>query len=898
MSGEEKILADIKNNTKIKKILLILKNEFSAGNFIVYPIERIPEENRQELAMALNSRLFDIYKKYINEYGEVVSFLKYRDSNVETPFLFIDDAYEPISVFEKKIKRFEELYSDKSNLYKLHVDYEDLSYGLKNGLITKEELIDVLRVQAKKHNVITPPSALRLPIEELEDLLLELYGEKYKNEFAKIEFEGNVLLNTGIVNCLNTASPLISEDDILNNDVNALNGCEYQRQLLIQVLDMFKITGEFTNLLELTRDKESSLNQFLSEDNKFKTYSYKTNLDGTIIESDEEYEERMYHEFVDYINSFDFVNKQEDRADFIRVSRHLFNKYTKDIEKYEKTMLGIYIDSSEEKRIKDDLSSIEDKIATEIVDMFLKVPAIYEEEFWGQKHNSLVDAFVQENINRKNELLNMPENQRNGRNFSEKRKFLADKFNYEIEYQGTKIKFINDLDFQSKLKRCINRIKENENNPNEIEKIKQEIKSLITLSDNQKNDVVSKINENCLEKLSVARDEYEKIKTGKGNQNKLPTFSSCVERYLEFRKQNPNGTIEEFSKKESGGIKDVFYDVYKKFYMSLEDAVNSIKDKKMTINHDIAILSMSGYLERKAKIYNLKHLNTKQLYNYGQDIALGRILNEKNDGSFEKSINIAFEGYMEFYGGHYKSGDIEETIESDVSMLDNRVANMYETELGKVYLPFRRVTDKQKQEFRKLSEYISLIENGKECPDDENIEIFELLKNKYANDTNGFTALKMQFALGAGIERYKQVVAEYDIKNQKDNSDTEELSNIEENELDFDNEGGNSLSVKDKSKEDDTTDEYKRLLAENEELSKKNSEQEIRIAELERELEREKESHSKTKKALSKAQDIIKSLFEFADKVKNSVFGKFFFRKDIKQLPAVSDKQEENDEVR
>lgn len=70
------------------------------------------------------------------------------------------------------------------------------------------------------------------------------------------------------------------------------------------------------------------------------------------------------------------------------------------------------------------------------------------------------------------------------------------------------------------------------------------------------------------------------------------------------------------------------------------------------------------------------------------------------------------------------------------------------------------------------------------------------------------------------------------------------------------------------------------------ELEQKLAKQASYIQKLEQQLQEKNTSLSQTQEALKRSNSVVNTLLVFADKVKTSAFGKFFFRKELKELPS------------
>ena len=865
MIKEENVLNEVKRISKPKKIMKIIELEAMSANYVPYSISKMGESSRRIVGELLAKNYLKFYQDdhyMINDINKLVGTGIIDEESINRIHEGSEYDYREIMISKEnvkfRLKRIGDSEKIKEFLQKnINNGAAYIHFAYELGYITRDEAIDILRVRAQNGDVVPPPKILAMEGVELDDFLLEIYQEKYKDEFAEIDFESNPLLNSTIVDIIEHSSFLLDENDIVNNSEESINNFNAQRELLKQILEVFRVTGEFKNLLNSANIKEQEFKKYLSEENRLDKYSKKEN------ETDKECEDRIFNSLISEINQYDF-SKKEDKSDFTRIARHIFNKYTKDIQDSEKYLIGSYFDVTIDT---DAYNRQIENIVNEIVEFAKYIKNIDTSNI--NNENKLIKAFNEEGEEK---------TRANASKLIRGYLFNVNVSNVEVPVSGNINNYKNIID--TKFGELLRKLDRNE----DIDTVTKELKNVFFISED-------KIKTKKIELLSLARDEYEKIKPGLSNKNTPPEFSVVVKRYLDFLQDNPEGTIEEFSLQESGTEIDCNYSQYKVFYEKLKNAIDALKDNKFSVKPDVVIQSMSKYLERKDKVYNIKHINTKQLFIDNQNMNICR--SEKGEN---KSINIAFDGYMELYGGHYKTGNCEEEIEAYVDKLDETVDKMYTSNIGKVYLPLAKLTEAQKSEFRTISEYIEMIENNISCPESGHIELYNRLKDCYDNKKEkDFLAIKYQSAIGAGLDRYRQV---FGIKTINERYLTSREKNQKIKELE--------KRIEELTRQDDESDKTKdEKIAE---LEIQNGQKDKRITELERKLQEEidknvevnrmlqeeRDSHSLTKKALGEAQKMIKSLFGFVYKVKNSVFGKFFFGKAIKELPEAQINEKEN----
>ena len=851
----EKINQIAQERTRRKKINHILLGE--NGSYIPYPIEAMDEEVKKELIRRFENPTYFLYVLLKNPFSDNELKKLLGEDRFKEYFMFITDWDE--TNVDPKTRRI----------------YEELNNKYKFGKIDKETVLQIVRDEVRNGNYIYPPSSLNLRKDEWDEFLLENYSDKYRADFFQIEFEENPLFNTKIENILNYLSPSFDSDDIVQIKGDLITESQSkrliaQKNLLLEVIEQLHDTGMLEDLFGRTYNKVKNINELLSDQNKIQVLK----MNGDEVDFEE-----SYNLFRTRIESLD-VEKQEDRIELIMLSRHMLNKYAKDIEKYETNIMNMYINKEflEERAAQIELMKLEihskalearEQFLKEIEETLFNPDFINDDEFLKAEGLTGLKKEIKAECRKKKRWV-APQNP----NIHEHRKNnilkIIKGYEISVENYGATFKLKKDSQFDKELVK----IKDEDNLPEVLHQKILGLGSYFVCDDATVERVVQSLN-NINNELYYVRTAYEALPQGKDNDNSYKNFAAFVDEYLKYFKYNPNLSVEEFLKNELGSTNEYVDDLYKKILEDLHKKLKKVNAIPFEVDSEVAIKTMCKFLERKQKIYNLKSLNTVQLLKCRDDVEYSL-----NDEEGKSAINIGIDGFVEFFGTHYEEYGPESRYVGQIQSGTEELNEVYLSKIGNVYIPLPRVTPAQKEEFKKLLGYIkqfeaSEIHDNGEFDRNQLTEVQNKLLDRYLDKQNAlqllrntnlskehkdeafekinsYTALKVQIALGAGIECFRsEFMPESEVTIEESIQETSE--NVEENSPNIQNE------------------ELERLRREIEILKESN------VAK-DRTIEMQAQTIDKFKEKSS-------FMLEFIKTVKESRVGKIFFRNAIKRLP-------------
>ena len=105
-----------------------------------------------------------------------------------------------------------------------------------------------------------------------------------------------------------------------------------------------------------------------------------------------------------------------------------------------------------------------------------------------------------------------------------------------------------------------------------------------------------------------------------------------------------------------------------KFAEKLDDSFKSLNDFNFSASEDEVLRTIAKFLVSKQKVYNLKSLNTMQLYELRNEcLFLGtKSYMDKKENKINGTVNIGINGYLELFGVHYEDVGPETKIISDI----------------------------------------------------------------------------------------------------------------------------------------------------------------------------------------------------------------------------------------
>ena len=863
-----KFYQKIHEKTKNNKIEYILIRQLPFV-FYQYPIDLLGEELKKnwiENAMYFFDEIFEKYEDEPESLRQIEEIIGKENYNNRFNNLLFNGNWE-------------ETGSRDEEPNALRIKSRDLKKAYEEGKLDKEAIMQIVNQELKKGNKISPPAILNLTQKEWDDFLFSNYGEKYKNEFFAITFKENPLFNTKIENVLKYISPSFDADDIAVIKDDGINKNQTarineQKKLLLEVVEQLYVTGMLDKLFDDTSEKIEFVNSLLSKENKFE-----------VVKKDEDKinYESSYNQLKNRIENLDIEN-QDDRIELIMLSRQLLNKYTKDIEGYEVNVLNMYINNEfleqrtaridkRKQEIETRIVETREQFIKEIEETLFNPDFIKDDDFLDKKGLSGLKKKIQNECKKKKNWV-LPKN----KNIEQHRKniifSIIKQYIVNAEYDGEKIPLVKDWKFNKELEK----LKNEKNIPENISERLMELAGYIHGKDKTIENIAQR-NENINDELYAVRNDYEKLPKGKGNNNDYESFSEFIDSYLKFYSKNPNGNVEDFFKEKFGNDNEYVSNLYRNVFESIHERLTKIKTIPFEVSTDLVISTMCKFLERKQKIYNLKSLNTVQLLKARENMIY--ILNDSSDN---KAINIGIDGFIELFGTHFVESGPENGYIDNVSLSTEELNNSFNSSYGKGYIPLPRITEGQREEFKALFEYIkqmeskehhdaSLIEKA-DLSDAEKILLDKYLEKQKAIETikdtkltnaqkdaenekiNSYNVLKMQIALGAGIEYFR-----------------DEFVPKQESEV-----------VKESDETSKQKEELEKALRENEELR-------CQLAEKETTIQLQSETISYFREKSNFMLDFIKT-------VKESKIGKIFFRNAIKRLPEATTKDEETKEDR
>lgn len=764
----ERVKENIERATLKKKIALILEKEASRGVFFAYPIERLTEDGRKNWASKIEESMGLFYFKYNNMqdfFKQILGREKYQ--TVVAEFLDLDrGAY----AFDSMITR-----NGSADYFE-----QFLAAKVTRNEISKEDVLRLVKEQIRLKNFVGLPHNISLTTEEWDEFLLDAFSNRYKNELAEIEFEENPLLNSDIESEINNVSPMFDSNDIKSEE--GADNLEEQRRLLIAVIDNLHTTGNFASLAIRTAGKEDFINQLLDE--KIKTTV--RNDDGRVDI------EKTYQEFISRINSLNISDSFDDRCELIMLSRQILNKYTKDIEILQNGVVSLHInkDTNRIKRSAEEyIKKQAEAIIEDILDTLFDQDTMGNIAFWDGKEVTGIRGAI------KNESKIRTKWKRDFHNEYNKgvsaivaaaEKLISEE---AYDYKGKQIHgCLNPIEIGNVLRR----IKDKELSDKEKSDVKKELKQYFFANQMQVDKVVES-EYDWKYKLSEISDEYHDLPRGNDNDNSYVPFPILMDTYLKYIKENPKNTIEDFMQDALKLKTEYSRGIYKEFCKTMEMRVAEIKGMDLKVDSDVLLVSMAKFFERKQKVYNLKSLNSMQLYNAQHKMHFCGTQKEGNERE-NGTVNIGIDGYVELFGVHFENNSPEKRIVPSILTSPNVINNAYESENGKVYIPFLKLTQTQKEEFKRLYGYISQIERNdsnnqfeaslseaeknkynilKSMYEKSNVAIREneeigpinpddkvdaKIRKKYNANAiliNDYNAIKLQVSLGAGLEYYK-----------------------------------------------------------------------------------------------------------------------------------------------
>lgn len=717
----EKINQIAQERTRKKKVEFMLMQELSRA-YYPYPLDALDKEFKSKWAEEVKSAFNLLYERDWYHHPQIKELI-----GEEEYYKFCDTAAKYTADYDIYV-------AEQMNSAKLGKSYLE-------GKIDKEAVLQIVKQERRNGNYISPPAVLNLTKEEWDEFLFSNYGEYYKNRFFEIELEENPLFNTKIESVLKYISPSFDSNDIVtidekNDKENQIKRLIAQKELLLEVIEQLYTTGMLNELFDLTFEKVKEINELLSSDNQIEVVKMKEN--GKEIDYESSY--KLFKERIENLN----VENQDDRIELIMLSREMLNKYAKNIEEYESNILNMYI-NPEFLRKREELRG---RLSQELESNFIKTREAFIRDI---KDTLLNTAFLSDDnalngeeftglkgeIQRKlkKEWNNSPKGDPRPITDIRKTRIISAIKYYKMsfEYCGKKVILKNSN--RKNLEENLKTLCENGDGKGVSSKIWDDVRNSISYSESIIENLLQN-DFNISDELYKVRNDYEELPKGRDNSNTYENFETFIERYFEYFKENPNGSIEDFIENYLGIADEHYIGLYKKVCDSFSDKLTKIRTIPYEIDSDVLVKTMSKFLERKQKIYNLKSLNAIQLLKHGKNMVF--FLNKSANGS---AINIGIDGYMELFGTHYPQGSPEEKYENIVQQCPQSLNDIYNSENGKVYIPFPRLTEAQKRELN------------------------ELLKR---NDLD--SVLKVQVVLGTGVDKFREeFVQEYETENNHEN---------------------------------------------------------------------------------------------------------------------------------
>ena len=768
----------IKKKSMQQKIELLLKMEYEKGIFVPYDFNRLSDECRELLYKSIKRNFSKIYSGdqfKLEELGRIIGREKLSELSTKEHYLYYQDEVglnygNPYSNENSNLKKdTRNVFRNKSNRLD---DYRKENYeSEKQEKVVESELgkeIKELFENGRKDDAIylikefkvIPTTNHTLSAEEYDLLLIELYSEQYKTEFLEAEFNVNPLLDMTISNELINNSPYFKVEDVLANNTESL---EMQRNLLVQVIENLYITGTFHELVDGAEAKQEIFNMILSDDAKF----------SVVLRNGEQIDYKGAKDgLINRIKILDF-SMANDRAELIKLSRHILNKYTKDIGDMERGIVKSLLNFDSPKE-KENLDRIDE---TEPVKTFINVKKFFKkllvvvskfksEDYWAEILQDVKTGMLEETGINEETIVKVSDKKVQKKIKERFIKKQLEKIQLQIK-SNTNIKIKNSEEYRELIQTIV-AARESKNKMFELMLEKENV-----ILDNI-DGIIEQSRYPWLEDLEKARDAYYGIKTSKENGNSPKVFSEMVAIYLDARNKvllNMKKEGREFES-ERDAVNEIVKLIHNTsdinivnndlliVYKSLEKVINEMQRHTFVASTDVVITNLGLFLDKKNQVYNIKHLNTMQLFKAKEQnsrINFARIDSETNN----LAIDIFFDEELEVYGGHYREGDPEKELEKSVSVSDktNTIINeLFNSKFGKVYIPFNKLTPNQKEQFRKVYGYYVQLSKDEEflpnASEKDEIEIFERAKRffdkcKQMNE-NDRKAIEYQLKLGAG----------------------------------------------------------------------------------------------------------------------------------------------------
>ena len=177
------------------------------------------------------------------------------------------------------------------------------------------------------------------------------------------------------------------------------------------------------------------------------------------------------------------------------------------------------------------------------------------------------------------------------------------------------------------------------------------------------------------------------------------------------------------------------------------------------------LIEISKDLEIEEKIMKVKHIITMMLvrqYELGSNQLY--IENDRAQNGKNGVVDVYLDGYLQVFGGHYKSDELEATdqrvqslnsVRSDVNLGFEKNSRGMDLSVG---VPMQKLTEGQVREFRELTRTIDFLEGrmGTEEVDKSTLPKLELLEGYKEKDPSLYNILKVRILLGAGLDKFKE----------------------------------------------------------------------------------------------------------------------------------------------
>ena len=308
-------------------------------------------------------------------------------------------------------------------------------------------------------------------------------------------------------------------------------------------------------------------------------------------------------------------------------------------------------------------------------------------------------------------------------------------------------------------------IQSNINKENGIEKIRNIISSRIK-SERKKilkggldyNELLFKHLNKIIKDLNTLKKQYNSgVEKARGNNR---CDSETFEIYL---KQVLDGTIKEEHYE--------YLNTEINFVEKVKEFMEEIKEKEFLCDIEEALEGILEGLENLRKIYSTKQFFTDALLEINEKRpGLMRIEHGFDD---KNMFNVILPKTFQIFGGHYNDGEFDEqkAIVEKLSTVNTSIKNAFSTEKVEikqcnlqVNIPcIRKLSDEQIVIFNELFTTTEAIDKENENPITEEkkkeLREYDKLKELKQKFPNSYEAMKIRFALGAGLEMYKRKIA-------------------------------------------------------------------------------------------------------------------------------------------